>query len=151
MTVLVAVDSESGNTFEMALEIRDAMRSAGMSVHLHRINSRAPLSLARAPGLAFVGTYTWGYGEPPEDTARFMREYPLEGCQVACFGSGETQWGEEYFCGAVDRLISSYGSPWRGFRQEQMPNSRQRSELREWAIDILGQATGLPVEIRELV
>ncbi len=151
MTVLVAVDSESGNTFEMALEIREAMRSAGADVIMHRINSSEPLNLRRTPDLAFVGAYTWGYGDPPEDTVRFMREHPLDGCKVACFGSGETQWGEEYFCGAVDRLITSYGSPFMGFRQEQMPNSRQRAQLREWAIDIAGQAAGGPAQIRELV
>lgn len=153
MTVLVAVDSESGNTYEMALEVAAALRDNGADVLQHRINGPGSLPAPLRVDLAFVGTYTWGYGEPPAATERFMREHALD-CPVAAFGSGETQWGEEHFCGAVDRLIGHYGSPFPGFRQEQMPNSRQRAELRAWARHVLAAAkgaAGAETETQELI
>ncbi len=136
MQVLVATDSESGNTFEVALEIEAALREAGCSVISHRINGKQPLTNLPRLQLAFVGSYTWGYGAAPPATEWFMEEQALD-CPVACFGTGETQWGLEYFCGAVDLLAARYASPFSSFKQEQMPGSRQRTEIRAWALRIL--------------
>jgi flavodoxin I len=144
MNVLVAVDSESGNTLEMSHEILAAMQEAGVSTIFHRINGQRPLLDLPPLQLAFIGTYTWGYGAAPAATEWFMEEHSLD-CPVAAFGSGETQWGEEHFCGAVDLLRARYDSPFEGFKQENMPNDRQRSELRGWAKSVLEQVAGTPV------
>ncbi len=149
MKVLVAVDSESGNTMEMAAEVCSALRKAGCEVVLHRINGRQPFQELPGLDLVFIGTYTWGYGEPPPATEWFMAENGFS-CPVACFGSGETQWGEEYFCGAVDRLVSHYASSFPGFKQEQMPNSRQRAQIRDWTVQILNRVQDSTEPTQEL-
>lgn len=136
MQVLVATDSESGNTQEIAMEVVAALKQAGCTVLEHRINGPEPLLNLPELDLAFIGTYTWGYGAAPPSTDWFMEEQSFD-CPVACFGSGETQWGEEYFCGAVDLLRNRYSSPFSGFKQEQMPNSRQREEIRAWTLQII--------------
>ena len=138
MNILVATDSESGNTMEIALEIAAAMREAGCTVREHRINGPSPLTGLPPLDLVFAGSYTWGYGAAPASTEWFMEEHSFD-CPVACFGSGETQWGLEYFCGAADLLARRFASPFSVFKQEQMPNSRERLEIRAWATDILNK------------
>lgn len=138
MRVLVATDSESGNTYEIALEVMAALEQAGCQVIRHRINGGEPLMNLPGIQLAFIGSYTWGYGAAPPSTEWFMEEHSFD-CPVAAFGSGETQWGEEFFCGAVDLLRERYGSPFAGFKQEQMPNSRERAEIRAWTTEIVRQ------------
>lgn len=149
MKVLVAVDSESGNTQEIATEVIAALQDAGCEVLTHRINGKEPYQELPGLDLVFIGTYTWGYGEPPPATEWFMTENSFS-CPVACFGSGETQWGEEYFCGAVDRLSRHYGSPFPVFKQEQMPNSRQRTHIRAWASQVLSTVQSRTESIQEL-
>lgn len=149
MRVLVAWDSESGNTQEVALEIESCLLEAGCEVIRHRVNGKQPLPAHDQLQLAFIGTYTWGYGAAPPATEQFMEEHAF-GCPVACFGTGETQWGEEFFCGAVDLLTQKYASPFASFKQEQMPNSRERTDIRAWTLRILDQVRSNKVTTGEL-
>lgn len=135
MKVFVAYDSLSGNTEEMALEIIDALREEGAEVVVHDIGSREQPAGFSDAGLAFIGTYSWDDGNVPVSTGKFMAEHAFT-CPVACFGSGEVIWGEEFFCLAVDHLREHYGSPFTGFKQELMPDLVESAELQAWALDI---------------
>ena len=140
MKVLVVWDSLSGNTEEMAFEIIEALRDEGAEVLMHSIDGREPLPDGFDPGLVFLGTYSWDDGQAPVSTDRFIRNHPFT-VPVACFGSGEVIWGEEFFCGAVDIMREHYGSPFSGFKQELMPNMVEAAELQAWAADIYRQVT----------
>lgn len=138
MKVFVAWDSLSGNTEEMALEIIDAVKEEGADVLGHAIGGRSPVPDYSDARLVFLGTYSWDDGNAPVSTQKFMRSHGFR-CPVACFGSGEIIWGEEYFCSAVDLLREHYGSPFAGFKQELMPNMAESAELQAWAAGIYRQ------------
>lgn len=143
MTILVAFDSESGNTREISREIMAALHEANQTARAtlieYRIDPAAPLAADLQPDLAFVGTYTWGRGSIPAKAREFAASWE-PGCPVAVFGSGDTQWGDGYFCAAADKLAAQYASPFPVFKQEQMPNTRQREEIRVWATQVLHEA-----------
>jgi predicted ribonucleotide reductase-associated flavodoxin len=143
MTILVAFDSESGNTREISREIMAALHEAAQSDQAtlieYRIDPAAPLAADLQPDLAFIGTYTWGRGSIPAKARGFAADW-APGCPVAVFGSGDTQWGDGYFCAAADKLAVQYASPFPVFKQEQMPNTRQREQIRAWARQVLQDA-----------
>ncbi|MFS2045368.1 flavodoxin, partial [Stenotrophomonas geniculata] len=47
--------------------------------------------------------------------------------QLAVFGTGETQWGQEYYCGAVHRLIRYFRSDYPPLEIEQMPHGQRHA------------------------
>lgn len=141
MTILVAFDSESGNTREISREIIAELQDctvAGSTPELieYRINPASPLPPSVKPDLAFIGSYTWGRGSLPRKAREFAATWQ-PACPVAVFGSGDTQWGDGYFCAAADELAAQFDTPFPVFKQEQMPNTRQRKEIRAWAAGVL--------------
>jgi len=102
---------------------------------VHDIGSREEPAGSGDADLVFIGTYSWDDGNVPVSTERFMAKHAFS-CPVACFGSGEVIWGEEFFCLAVDHLREHYGSPFSGFKQELMPDLVESAELQAWAADI---------------
>ena len=148
MTILVAFDSESGNTQEIGREIIAELENcnvAGRTPELiaYRIDPTSPLPPSFRPDLAFIGSYTWGRGSLPRKAREFAAAWQ-PACPVAVFGSGDTQWGDGYFCAAVDELAAQFKTPFPVFKQEQMPNTRQRQEIREWAAGVLAAAITQP-------
>jgi predicted ribonucleotide reductase-associated flavodoxin len=145
VTILVAFDSESGNTREISREIMAALHEADQTARAtlieYRIDPAAPLAADLQPDLAFIGTYTWGRGSVPAKAREFAASWK-PACPVAVFGSGDTQWGDGYFCAAADKLAGQFASPFPVFKQEQMPNTRQREQIRAWAAQVATQALG---------
>jgi predicted ribonucleotide reductase-associated flavodoxin len=57
---------------------------------------------------------------------------------LAVFGTGETQWGDEYYCGAVRRMAAFFGSRHPRLEIEQMPHGeRDATKARRWTDHIL--------------
>lgn len=48
----------------------------------------------------------------------FIAELAVKPKNVAIFGTGETQWGMDFYCGAVDRMAKY---------SEQLPNLKNRT------------------------
>ena len=58
--------------------------------------------------------------------------------QLAVFGTGETQWGQEYYCGAVHRLIRYFRSDYPPLEIEQMPHgARHAAAIDAWTDAVL--------------
>ena len=63
--------------------------------------------------------------------------------KVGVFGTGETQWGEEYWCGALRRMAAFFGSRYPRLEIEQMPlGERDALKVRRWTDHVLGMAAG---------
>src|SRR5690606_30167403 len=54
------------------------------------------------------GSLTWSSGSLPIQMRKFLKEIliinPLDFKFCSVFGTGETQWGEEMYCRAVDEI-----------------------------------------------
>ena len=58
--------------------------------------------------------------------------------RLAVFGTGETQWGEEYYCGAVRRMAAFFDTRYPRLEIEQMPHGeRDATKVRRWTDHIL--------------
>ena len=58
--------------------------------------------------------------------------------RLAVFGTGETQWGEEYYCGAVRRMAAFFGTRYPRLEIEQMPHGeRDALKIRRWTDHVL--------------
>jgi len=84
--------------------------------------------------LIFLGTFTWDYGETPEEVKDFVLDVDYKPGNMAIFGTGDTQFGgEELFCAAADRLAKFYGSPLDPLKIEQSPRGAQEAQVYKWA------------------
>src|SRR5690606_14919538 len=62
---------------------------------------------------------------------------------VAVFGTGETQWGEEYYCGAVRRMAAFFDTGYPRLEIEQMPHgNRDTLKIERWTDHVLAMAAG---------
>lgn len=62
------------------------------------------------------------------------------------FGTGETQWGEENYCGAARRIAAFFGTRYPRLEIEQMPHGeRDASKIQHWTDTILA-LTDVPFE-----
>lgn len=91
--------------------------------------------------LYLLGSWTDNGGRTPPEMKRFIAELlDAEGKprHVAVFGTGETQWGEAYFCGAVRRMAKFFDSRYPRLEIEQMPHGeRDASKVRRWVGRVL--------------
>lgn len=137
MRALVAYLSYSGNTEEVAEIIMEGLKKEGFIVDRHLIGIDPPVD-ATIYDFVFLGTFTWDYGETPEEVKQFVLEVGYKPEKVAVFGTGDTQFGEEdYYCMAVDKLVRFYESPWEGLKIEQSPRGAQEIRVRKWLEGVL--------------
>ncbi|EIQ01697.1 flavodoxin [Opitutaceae bacterium TAV1] len=145
MNILLAYDSLSGNTREASRLIREALASAGHDVTEICVSATAapPHALSRAWDLHVLGTWTGGLGRTPAGMKAFVARLAslppaLRPTDVALFGTGETQWGLPYFCGALDRLAAYFKTGYPLLKIEQMPtNEKTLREIADWVRTIL--------------
>ena len=58
--------------------------------------------------------------------------------RLAVFGTGETQWGDEYYCCAVRRMAAFFGTRHPRLEIEQMPHGERDAEsVRRWTDHLL--------------
>lgn len=97
--------SMSGNTEAIADMILERLSAESCEVEMKDILSITSASELLAFDLVFLGMYTWGDGDVPDeclDIIEELEELQLEGKPFALFGSGDTSYPE--FCGALDKL-----------------------------------------------
>lgn len=140
MNALVAYLSYSGNTKEVAEIIVSCLKRSGLSVHLHRIDIDSPLEVSNYQYL-FLGTFTWGNGSTPEEMKEFVLNIGYKPRNIAIFGTGDTQFGDERFCKAVDKLVTFYSSQWPGLKIEQSPRGYQEEIVTKWVEGVLQNDT----------
>lgn len=147
MHILLAFASLSGNTREVAALIRTRCEALGHRVDWLDVDAgdvAAALS-GEAPALCVLGSWTDNAGRTPaemKDCVAALRDrfgLPLP-FPVAVFGTGETQWGEEYYCGAAHRLARFFGSPYAVLEIEQMPHGAEDTDtIHHWADTVLAR------------
>lgn len=150
MDILLAYDSLSGNTREVAELIGAECELLG-----HRVVSVfvtveslfdvvADERAARAFDLYLLGSWSDNGGRTPPEMKEFIAElFGDDGFRpehVAVFGTGETQWGEEYYCGAVHRMARFFNSRYPKLTIEQMPAApRDAAAIADWTRRIMTQ------------
>ncbi|HBK45938.1 MAG TPA: flavodoxin [Xanthomonadaceae bacterium] len=144
MDILLALASLSGNTREVARAVRARCEAAGHRVDWLETDVQTLAQLPSPPQryeLFLLGSWTDNAGRTPAEMKRFIAEL-VEAVgkppRVAVFGTGETQWGEEYFCGAVHRMAAFFDSPFPRLSIEQMPHGRRdAAAIEHWTDQVL--------------
>ena len=108
LSILVVVASLSGNTRELGRQIAERCRAAGHAVHWQETDDlrQAPPLAADEADLVLLGSWTDNAGRTPAEMKAWVAGIAERGeqpRQLAVFGTGETQWGQEYYCGEIGR------------------------------------------------
>lgn len=137
LKAIVSYFTFSGNTEEVAELIRDSLESQGIEVDLYEIGYGIVPNLD-SYDLRFLGTFTWEYGETPDDVKDFVLDVGYKPDNMFIFGSGDTQFGgEKLFCKAAEKLATFYNSPIDPLKIEQSPRGSQEVLVKEWTNRIL--------------
>jgi flavodoxin I len=134
LKTVIAYLSYSGNTEEVADYMQNKLIARGALVDMHRVGIDPPIN-PKHYDVVFIGTFTWENGSTPEEIKDFVLEIGYKPDNIAVFGTGDTQFG--YFCGAVDKLVKFYQSPWEGLKIEQSPRGFQEKIIEEWLKGVL--------------
>lgn len=137
--VLVAYASMSGNTEEVANLIAEELRKSNMEVEACYIDvvGVTPKINTNKYSSILIGTYTWDLGYAPQEISDFVEKNELKGKKIHSFGTGETQFGEELFCIASDKVAHYYNSPSPVLKIEQSPRGKQETQVVSWVQNII--------------
>ncbi len=147
MHILLAYASLSGNTRDVARRVHAQCEAAGHEVtwiHTDLQTLQGALGdAARAADfdLHLLGSWSDNAGRTPAEMKRYIAEL-VEAAgktiEVAAFGTGETQWGLEYYCGAVKRIARFFDSAYPLLEIEQMPHGdRDNAAIDAWCAQVL--------------
>lgn len=137
MKILIAYASYSGNTKEVAEFIAAYLKEEQFYVDLHHIDVE-PFIDVSSYDMIFLGTFTWDYGQTPDEVKDFVYQIGYKPKRVAIFGTGDTQFGKEHhYCMAVDKLVRFYESKWDGLKIEQSPRGHQEHLIKTWVKGVL--------------
>ncbi|KAF1699067.1 flavodoxin [Pseudoxanthomonas jiangsuensis] len=149
MRILIAFTSLSGNTRDVARQVRARCEAAGHQVSWIEAGVQT-LADAGDPrhDLYLLGAWTDNAGRTPGEMKALIAEL-VEAVgkppRLAVFGTGETQWGEEYYCGAVRRIAAFFGSGYPRLEIEQMPHGeRDALKIQRWTDHILTCTQRMP-------
>lgn len=146
MHILIAFASLSGNTREAARLLATHCRSRGHAVDwIEADDDQAHLLpiLARPHDRVLLGAWTDNAGRTPSDMKRLLAVLRdtaglPPAALTAVFGTGETQWGMEYYCGAAHRIAAFLQSPYPVLEIEQMPHGdADHRAIQQWADSVL--------------
>lgn len=137
---LVLYSSLSGNTKEVADYFTEELSSNDYDTELHDMYypNQAIADSLDTYDLILIGSYTWDYGQTPDEVKDFIADFGFKPSNIAVFGSGDTQFGEdEMYCMAVRKLHRFFESsyPWLMF--EQSARGSQMLKVREWLNNIM--------------
>lgn len=148
MHILIAFASLSGNTREAARLLAAHCRGRGHAVDWIEADADPAelLSvLGRPHDRHLFGAWTDNAGRTPaemKELVALLRDSDRIPSPetVAVFGTGETQWGQEYYCGAAHRLARYFASPYPVLEIEQMPHGdADRQAIQHWADQVLAE------------
>ncbi len=150
MRILIAFASLSGNTRDVARMIRARCEARGHVVGWIEADVAGLAAAGPDPrhDLYLLGAWSDNGGRTPVEMKRFIAEL-VENVgrprRLAVFGTGETQWGAEYYCGAVRRMARFFDSPFPRLEIEQMPHGeRDAARVRDWTDLILDTSETCP-------
>ena len=142
MRILIAFTSLSGNTRDVARAVRARCEVLGHTVTWIETDI-ASLASAGDPqhDLYVLGSWSDNAGRTPPEMKRFITEL-VEAVgkpeRLAVFGTGETQWGDEYYCGAIRRMAAFFGTRYPRLEIEQMPHGeRDAIKIQRWTDHVL--------------
>lgn len=142
MRVLMAYDSLSGNTKEVAEIAAAEVRRLGHVLNMVYVTVEH-YQEREDYDLYLLGSWTSDYGRTPPEMKEFISElYKAKGKpeHVALFGTGETQWGMEVYCGAVNRMAAFFKSRYPMLKIEQMPHSaKDTAVIHDWVQRVIAQ------------
>ena len=143
MRILIAFTSLSGNTRDLARMVRARCEELGHAVSWIETDIQKLAQAVPDPrhDLYLLGAWTDNAGRTPSEMKHFIADL-VEAVgkpqRLAVFGTGETQWGEEYYCGAVRRMAAFFGTRYPRLEIEQMPHGeRDATKVRRWTDHIL--------------
>ncbi|MGY0612538.1 MULTISPECIES: flavodoxin [unclassified Luteimonas] len=147
MRILIAFASLSGNTRDVARAVGARCKALDHAVTWIETDIQSLAGAAADPrhDLYLLGAWTDNAGRTPPEMKRFIADL-VEAVgkpgRLAVFGTGETQWGEEYYCGAVRRMATFFDSRYPRLEIEQMPHGeRDALKIERWVDDILAITT----------
>lgn len=121
----------------MAERIQHILERADIAADMHEIGLDRPVDASRYD-LIFIGTFTWEYGETPDEVKDFVLEIGYKPENVYVFGTGDIQFGgEEIFCLAARKLAWFYNSTQKALEIEQSPRGAQENIIDEWMKGVL--------------
>ncbi|WP_202845012.1 flavodoxin [Luteimonas saliphila] len=143
MRILIAFSSLSGNTRDLARMVRARCAERGHAVSWIETGVQTLADGGPDPrhDLYLLGSWSDNGGRTPVEMKRFIAEL-VEAVgkpqRIAVFGTGETQWGEEHYCGAVRRIAAFFGTRLPRLEIEQMPHGgRDAERVRRWTDHLL--------------
>lgn len=138
MRSLILYVTYSGNTEEIAEIIEKTAKKKGFEVACYDLFQQTKSFDFATYDVIFLGSFTWDYGEIPDELEDFLHGIELDHEQVAVFGSGDTQFGgDALYCKAVERLVRIFSSKWSGLKIEQSPRGSQEEQVVDWAERVL--------------
>jgi predicted ribonucleotide reductase-associated flavodoxin len=150
MHVLVPYASLSGNTRDVARQVAARCSALGHQVLLLDVDDAEAAAVSALPHDRWLlGCWTDNAGRTPAEMKHFVAALRDAAAlpaphRVAVFGTGETQWGLEYYCGAAHRLARYFGSPYPVLEIEQMPQgAADTCAIHHWTDTVLA-APGVP-------
>lgn len=148
MRILLAHTSLSGNTRDVARMIRARCEMLGHAVTWIDVDIQMLADAcadAAAHDLYLLGSWSINAGRTPPEMKCFISDLVAavgKPRHLAVFGTGETQWGEEFYCGAVRRIAAFFESQHPRLEIEQMPHGeRDAATIQHWT-DTLLACTG---------
>lgn len=150
MRILLAFTSLSGNTRDVARMVRARCEQHGHAVSWIETDIQALAAAGPDPrhDLYLLGSWSDNAGRTPPEMKRFIAELvDVVGKpeRLAVFGTGETQWGEEYYCGAVRRMAAFFGTRYPRLEIEQMPHGeRDTHRIQRWTDHVLNCTENMP-------
>ena len=143
MRILIAFASLSGNTRDLARMVRARCEEYGHAVTWIETDIQGLAEAGPDPrhDLYLLGSWSDNAGRTPPEMKRFIAELVAavgKPGRIAAFGTGETQWGEAYYCGAVRRIAAFFDSDQPRLEIEQMPHGeRDALNVRRWTDHLL--------------
>lgn len=150
MRILIAFASLSGNTRDLARMVRARCEERGHAVTWIETDLQGLVAAGPDPrhDLYLLGSWSDNAGRTPSEMKRFIAELVAavgKPERLAVFGTGETQWGEAYYCGAVRRMAAFFGTRHPRLEIEQMPHGEHDAlKVRHWTDLILSHSGAIP-------
>ena len=144
MTKLILIyASMSGNTEMMAEEVATGVRQEGEEIEVIDITDGIEASVLENYDGIFLGAYTWGDGELPDEFFDFydeMESINLSGKKAAVFGSCDS--GYPNFGAAVDILMEKLRERGaevypKGLKVDNTPDVEEEEECRDFGKEFI--------------
>lgn len=143
LNIAVIYASMSGNTEAIADIIAAVLKEQNHDVDVMDILTVQSATELLNYDLTFIGMYTWGDGDYPDECLDLIEEIEqldLGDHPFAIFGSGDTSYPE--FCGALDqlkKLIEAQGGKTLGdpLKIEFNPEPKDESEIKKFVKETL--------------